>query len=394
MRFEALLEAAPVFILALSPKGTIEYVNRSLNHDKRDLVGKYWLPYFPAHQHVVLQEAFESVLKTGETRTVEIMAPGMNGTPTWFSSHIGPILDGHAIVGAVLVSRDVTERKRVQAELLAARRMAALGTLAAGVAHEINTPVQFVGDSVRFLHDATNDLIALFDKLHELRERAMSGLPIEEVVKSAIAAEEQADLAFLRERVPTAFKRCLDGLQRVTDIVQSLREFATPSQRQLTLVDLNRVVENALTIAASEYRYVAELKTDFGDLPRVPCHVAEMHQVFLNVVVNAAHAIAEVVEGTDQKGLITVQTRHDGEHVVVSVTDTGTGIPEAIRPRIFDPFFTTKDVGKGVGQGLTVAYSTVTDQHGGHLTFETEIDRGTTFIVRLPLAPKGSLPTA
>ncbi len=164
-----------------------------------------------------------------------------------------------------------------------------------------------------------------------------------------------------------------------------MKEFAHPDQKEKVLADLNRALSTTLTVARNEYKYVADVETDLGELPLVPCLVGELNQVFLNLIVNAAHAIEAALAGTQGRGTIRVSTRREDDAVVIAVSDTGTGIPEEIRGRVFEPFFTTKEVGKGTGQGLAIARSVVVDKHGGKLTFETVPGRGTTFFVRLPL---------
>jgi len=165
-------------------------------------------------------------------------------------------------------------------------------------------------------------------------------------------------------------------------------------EKEMKAIDLNRAVEGALMIARGEYKYVADLATDFGEIPPVICHAAEISQAVLNIVVNAAHAIGDVVRGSDRKGRIEVRTRHDGDDVIISIGDSGGGIPEAIRGRIFDPFFTTKEVGKGTGQGLAIAWAAVKEKHGGDLSFETEAGKGTTFFIKLPIAGKTPTPAS
>jgi signal transduction histidine kinase len=165
-----------------------------------------------------------------------------------------------------------------------------------------------------------------------------------------------------------------------------MKEFAHPDQKDMTLADLNQAISSTLVIARNEYKYVAELELELGDIPHVLCHLGDLNQVVLNIVVNAAHAIADVVKDSGDKGRLGVRTRRDGEHVVVEISDTGGGIPEEVQTRVFDPFFTTKEVGRGTGQGLAIARSVVCDKHGGELTFETAVGRGTTFFVRLPIA--------
>ena len=389
-RLDTLLEFAPAFIIAVDRQGAIQFLNRTLpQYTKKDTIGSSWLQYFSPDRHLVMEAALRTVFDKGSTEFYEVSTPGPDGVPVWFESHIGPMRIGDQIVGAVLVSQDVTERKRAQLELLAGRHMALLGTLAAGVAHEINTPVQFVGDSIHFLRDAATDLLDLLGKLQDLRHAALEGRPLDEVVRAAAKAEEAADLPYVRQNMPQAFETCINGLNQVATIVRSLKDFSHPSEKEMVPTDLNRTVQNALTIATSEYKYVARLEMELGDLPPVTCHANEIGQAVLNIAVNAAHAIGDVVQGSDRKGVITVRTWREGDSAVIAIHDTGGGIPENVRARIFDPFFTTKEVGKGTGQGLAIACAAVKGRHKGHLTFETKMGEGTTFFIRLPIAGVG-----
>jgi PAS domain S-box-containing protein len=301
--------------------------------------------------------------------------------------------DGVVLRGITL---DITQQKRLELELRQAQKLESVGRLAAGVAHEINTPVQFVSDSVHFVRDAMNDLPGLLAEYEQLRAAVAGGTATAEGAERLQAAAAQADLEYVLENVPKALDRSLEGLNRVATIVRSMKEFAHPNQKEMAPQDLNQALNSTLTIARNEYKYVASVETDFGEIPPVTCHGGEINQVMLNIIVNAAHAIEDVVKDTDAKGVITIQTRHEGDTVVVRISDTGGGIPDHIRERIFDPFFTTKGVGKGTGQGLAIARSVVLEKHGGDLTFETTRGKGTTFVVRLPVdgAPAARQPAA
>jgi PAS domain S-box-containing protein len=346
----AIMECAPVFILAVDATGAIQFINRVVpGYDRQQVVGSNWLLYMPPSDHDVHRTHLERVLRTGTAETYETIVLGPEGTKLWFSTHMGPLRDQDRVVVVVIVAQDVTELKRTQVEYAAAQRLASLGTIAAGVAHEVNTPVQFVADSVQFLRDAAQDVFGVLETLQTVCRLVTEGAPpdaLAEATKAAAEREEEADLAYLHENVPKAFARCLDGLDRISTIVRSMKEFAHPAQHGMAPVDLNRALQSTLTIARTEYKYVAELETDFGELPPVTCHVNDINQVVLNLVVNAAHAIGDIVKGSDNKGAITVRTRQDGDHVVISVADTGTGIPEAIAHRVFEPFFTTKGRGQ------------------------------------------------
>jgi len=191
--------------------------------------------------------------------------------------------------------------------------------------------------------------------------------------------------------VPGSFESCHDGISRITTIVRAMKEFAHPDQREKGDANLNQALRTTLAVAKNEYKYVADVTTELGDLPPVLCHVGDLNQVFLNLIVNAAHAIGDVVGKSGGKGTIRITTSQEGDQVRIDIADTGAGIPEAIRPRIFDPFFTTKEVGKGTGQGLSIARSIVVTKHHGSLTFESEVGKGTTFTIRLPIGDSSNL---
>jgi PAS domain S-box-containing protein len=291
--------------------------------------------------------------------------------------------DGHR--AALVVAQDVTARTRLEMDLRQAQKLEAVGGLAAGIAHEINTPIQFVGDNTHFLEGAFADLAKLLAKYHQLQEAAANGGTGRQLVEEVDEAEKTANLDFLMEEIPKALTQSLDGVTRVATIVRAMKEFAHADRGEKVATDLNKALQSTLTVARNEIKYVADVETDFQDLPLVQCSGGDMNQVFLNLLVNAAHAIKDRGEVNAQKGLIGVRTRREGDQVVISISDTGCGIPENIRGKIFEPFFTTKEVGRGTGQGLAIARNIVVEKHRGSLTFETEVGRGTTFHIRLPI---------
>ncbi len=298
--------------------------------------------------------------------------------------------DAHALLHAAheALKHEALARQDAERELQHAHKLEAVGRLAAGIAHEINSPVQFVGDSIAFLRDSTEDMLEVLEKHQVLRRAVLASEGPQELSALATAAdraEANADLAYVAEHAPKALERALDGLGRVARIVRSMKEFAHPDHTEMTPADINRAIETTLTIARNEYKYVADVETDLSELPPVRCHLGDVNQAILNVIVNAGHAIAEVVQGTERRGRISIATRREGDAVVIAIADTGSGIPPEIRPRIFEPFFTTKEVGRGTGQGLAIARSIVVAKHGGSLTFETEVGKGTTFYLRLPI---------
>jgi signal transduction histidine kinase len=287
------------------------------------------------------------------------------------------------------------ELRRTQAKLLQAQKLEAIGQLAAGIAHEINTPTQYVSNNTAFLQKAFENLAQALEATTEVLEAAKRGPVADEVVVRASAALGKAKIAYLTKHVPRAIAQSLDGLTRISSIVQAMKEFSHPSGAEKQPVNIHESIETSVTIARNEWKYVAEVELDFDDtLPPVPLLRNEFNQVILNLIVNAAHAISAATDdGAMGKGRIRIQTRNEGTQVVVRVSDTGSGIPERIRARVFEPFFTTKPVGKGSGQGLAIAYSVIVDKHRGTIAFETQEGVGTTFIVHLPLSmdpPKDS----
>jgi PAS domain S-box-containing protein len=323
----------------------------------------------------------EQALIASGTAIIDLEEPGFDqvtGQPRTVCTSKVPLRDENGmVIGIIGVGFDITERKLAEQRLAQGEHLESIGRLAAGVAHEINTPIQYLNDSVYFIREAMQDLLAHNAKLAAL-------LPAE-----AKEAAQDDDIEDLKADLPPALDRVVDGLGRIAEIVRSMKEFSHVDQREMSRVDLNRAINSTLIIARSEYKYVADVETDFAELPQVVCHGGQINQVVLNLVVNAAHAIADKVKGTSDKGVITVKTRVEDGFAVVSIQDTGGGIPEAIRKRIFEPFFTTKEVGKGTGQGLSIAHNVI-KAHGGSLDFVTEMGKGTTFYVRLPLSAEES----
>lgn len=310
-----------------------------------------------------------------------------------FIRHAPDYSEGRRVRG---FSIDITTQKKLESELHQAQRLESVGRLAAGIAHEINTPVQFVNDNCYFLKDSVPQVRLVLECHQEcLRAMAAGSMTPPEALARTAAIEQTADLAFLQENMPTAVERALEGLERVAAIVRSMKEFSHPTQDAPSSADINVAILSTLTIARNEYKYVADVRTVFGEIPPVVCYVGELNQALLNIIVNAAHAIGEAIAGTERKGLITVTTASEEDSVLIAIADTGPGIPQAIQDKIFDPFFTTKEVGKGTGQGLAIARAVIVDRHGGALTFDSEPGKGTTFLIRLPIdAPREEKPTA
>ena len=278
---------------------------------------------------------------------------------------------------------EIVERQLVENQLVQAQKLESIGQLAAGIAHEINTPIQYIGDSVDFLRSAVTSIEEVLGK-YRLLHTASDGRDSAEVLARAQSAAEAADLEFLQAEIPRAFERTLDGITRVAKIVRAMKEFSFPGAHEHSYANINHALENTLVVARNEYKLLATVQTQFGELPDVNCNVSELNQVFLNLIVNAAHAIQE--SGKDATtGVIAIRTSEAGGMVEVAIGDNGCGIaPEHVN-KVFEPFFTTKEVGRGTGQGLSIARAAVVTRHGGTLTFESEVGRGTTFFVRVPV---------
>ncbi|HET6339253.1 MAG TPA: ATP-binding protein [Polyangiales bacterium] len=281
--------------------------------------------------------------------------------------------------------QDVHEQKRLEIELRHAQKLESVGRLAAGIAHEINTPVQFVGDNLPFLAEATAAVTQLRIRYSELLERAITAGVVQR--PEIEAAERDTDIHYYDEEFPRALAQTRDGVDRVRTLVRSLMEFAHPGSGEAAQADLNHALESTITVARGELKHVADVRTELGEIPKILCFIGDLNQAFLNILVNAAHAIGDVVAKTGGRGTILVRTELQGDFVAVSISDTGGGIPKAFRSRIFEPFFTTKGVGRGTGQGLALARLVVVDRHYGQLSFETREGEGTTFRILLPVHP-------
>jgi signal transduction histidine kinase len=289
------------------------------------------------------------------------------------------------------LEQEIIERKQAlddlkstQLQLVQSEKLAGIGQLAAGIAHEINTPIQYIGDNIRFFQDSFNDIGSHLKECDRLLQ-APEQIQLESIIEQVGQSQEKIDLEFLLEEVPIAIEQALEGVDRVSKIVSTMKEFSHPGEKEKTFVNINKGIENTIVVSRNEWKYVADIDTDLDDnLPMIPCFPGELNQVILNLIINAAHAIADGIEdGDDKKGLIRIQTRKNGEDVEISVRDSGIGIPEDIQNKIFDPFFTTKAVGKGTGQGLAIAWAVIVDKHCGEIWVDSDKE-GTTFFIKLP----------
>ncbi len=293
---------------------------------------------------------------------------------------------------ALVIVSDITRRKQLEDQLMQSKKLESIGQLAAGIAHEINTPAQYVGDNTRFVQDSMADMLKLSKAFQRLYAANKEFSVTPELLEECAEVIRAADIEYLEEEVPAAIDQTLDGITRITRIVRAMKEFSHPGGKNQEPSDINRIIENTITVASNEWKYVADVSTDLGsDIPSVSCMPQEISQVILNLIVNAAHAIGDSLEkGSTAKGTIHVQTRRLEDHAEIRISDTGGGIPDSVADRVFDPFFTTKEVGKGTGQGLSMAYKTIVNAHSGEISFESDPGVGTTFVILLPLESRNA----
>lgn len=286
----------------------------------------------------------------------------------------------------VAMLEDITERKQLESQLAQAQKLESIGQLAAGVAHEINTPIQYVGDNTYFVREAFSKIKQLIKIYEELLEHAKSGDLSEDYLETLEGKLNARDFAYYAEEVPGAIAQSIEGIERVAKIVRALKEFSHPGQEEKKWANLNRAIETTVTVAGNEWRYIADLQLELDPaLPDIKCMPGELNQVILNLIVNASHAIRDKLgPDSEEKGQIRIATMLEKEWVRIEVEDTGGGIPDHIKNRVFDPFFTTKEVGEGTGQGLAIAYSVIVDKHQGQIYFDSIPGEGTTFKIRLP----------
>jgi PAS domain S-box-containing protein len=372
-----MIDLIPAFIYAKDANSRFTACNalvaQRMGTSPEQLVGKTDFDFFPPEMAKKFFDDEQALIKSGVPliNHEEIAFDKTRGMNRVILTSKVPLRDEHGnLTGVVGTGYDITDRKVAEERMASMERHESIGRLAAGVAHEINTPIQYLKDSVSFVQDGVQELLEYIDALHA----AMPQPP-----------EPDENVEELRKEMPPALKLMADGLSRIAEIVRSMKDFSRADQNEVGQVDLNRSIHSTLVVARSQYSAVADAETDLGEIPAVTCNGSQINQVMLSLIGNAAEAISDKVKGTSERGKIMVRTRAEGEYVVVEIEDTGGGIPEEIRERIFDQFFTTKEVGSGTGQGLSVARRVIVNAHNGSLDFTSEMGKGTTFIVRLPV---------
>jgi|GEM_PF-4964167 len=391
-RFRQLSESAPIGILEFDIQGHCLYVNAEWTKitnlpTEQSAQNKIWSDLIHSDDRVSFGEWKKIVDEKGLFNMLIRLVMG-DGSIRWVQSNIIAIhSEQNRTIGYVATMDNVTERKKneeekqfMEMQLHQAQKLEAIGQLAAGIAHEINTPMQFICDNTLFLSES-------FDVwVHDYEKMKNSLVAVSKEVNKPELALANDDAATLVKDIPKAINDSIEGINRVIKIVHAMKEFSHPGKQEKGAVNLNKSIENTVLVASNEWKYVSTVVTDFDpQLPLVLCYRDELNQVVLNLIVNSAHAIGDVVGKSGKKGTITISTRQDGAWVEIRLKDTGAGIPEKIQDKVFDPFFTTKPVGKGTGQGLAIAHAVIVKKHGGTIRFESKVGEGTTFIIRLPI---------
>ena len=378
------LEQTNDAVFIVSPDDIVRYVNpsasRSSGYSAQELIGSR--P--PIYNSDLMDQAAIRLLRQtvldGNSWQGHFRNRRKDGSIIEEHASIFPIRNEEGqVTNAVAVKRDITEQVKLQNQLLQAQKLEAIGQLAAGIAHEINTPMQYIQNNVTFLEQS-------FTRIHELL------VTLEQTERSTLPAAtaellDNFDFGFFLEEIPSSIHETQNGVSRVVKIVAAMKEFSHPGGDERAPTDLNHALENALIVCRNEWKYAAELVTDYSpDLPMASCFADQLNQALLNLIINAAHAIQEQQAVSSRPGRISVATRQSEEWAEIRIEDNGCGIPPETRQHVYDPFFTTKEVGKGTGQGLAIVHDIIVKKHGGSIDFTTSLGEGTVFTIRLPLA--------
>ena len=386
VKVQAILDYAAEGIITVNEKCEITSINpagtRIFGYSTDETIGKHLADLvdgFSREQCDALRDSDKGILES------EFTGCRADGSEFVLDMTISCVNDDdlHMMIAFV---RDRTKRKHLESQLALAQKMESVGQLAAGIAHEINTPIQYVGDNAKFLQDAFSDIEALLDLYENLSLSVESKSDPSDLLGKINKQKQDADLEFIREEVPQAIDQAISGADRVASIVRAMKEFSHPGVAQQTAFCMNSALESTITVSSNEWKYIADMETDLSkSLPNALGFPGDLNQAFLNIIVNAAHAIEKRQETeSDHKGKISISTAHVGNWVVVKINDNGSGIKPEDRARIFDPFFTTKPVGKGTGQGLSITHGVIVEKHNGELEVDSEVGVGTTFTIRIP----------
>jgi len=387
------IEQSPEIIIITDPTGIVEYVNPVFTNVSQfgveEIFGKN-ISMLRSGAHSddfyrgVWQKISEKKIWSGE-----FVNKKKNGEIYYLKASIAPVFDPLGnIAHFVAVEQDITGFKKMQQNLIQSQKLESVGQLAAGIAHEINTPVQYIGDNIRFLHQATESLIGIIDLVSDMINIS-DAIDEEQIKNSRIIKDKLAnsEIGFFKDEIPLSIKQSLEGVEHISKIVKAMKEFAHPGGADKGLMNINRILENVITISRNEWKYAAIIKTELEEsLPQVVGYANEISQVLLNMIINSAQALNEKYDGGNAgKGIISISTLSTAQEIEIHIHDTGTGVPEHLRSKLYDPFFTTKDVGKGTGQGLYLAHDIIVNKHGGNIELNSLEGEFTEFVIHLPM---------
>lgn len=387
-RFAGIVETVPNPLLVVDDELKIEVVNSAAvalaGAQRQDLIGASLTTLLSMREISRVMGARRN--DSGIVTNVETNFQTKSGklVPVFLSASVmRDEASGHE--KTILVAFDVSERRALEAQLLQSQKLESVGQLAAGIAHELNTPIQYIRDNMSFLTAEFAKIKGIVEDCIQFCETVEKGSVPLDAARGILSRARESDLSYLLSEIPNAIHETFNGAESVARIVRAMKEFSHPGTTELVEVDLNKAIQSVATISRNEWKYVAELVLDLDPhLPAVPCYVGELNQAILNIIVNASHAIADALSKRgEDRGVLTIVTRQRGHEVDILVSDTGTGIPEDVQPRVYEPFYTTKEVGRGSGQGLAIAYSTIVKKHKGKLDFRTKLGCGTTFVITL-----------
>lgn len=336
---------------------------------------------------VIYEGIYQCISDDRQVRLTDLTFTNRENRSGFLDITINPIKDKDAnFKGFMLTGEDVTLRKDLERQLAHAQKMESIGKLSAGIAHEINTPTQYITDNIYFLQDSFSKLLEILNTYKELVNAVISESEARDVLTKINKIIKRNDLDFISHEIPNAISQAIDGLSKVAKIVRSMKNFVYPASNTKTYIDINNAVEDTINISRNEWKYYSDIVTHFDkNLLSVPCFPGELNQVFLNIIINAADAIKEKNGGSQsRKGIIEISTGIEGKWAVITIKDSGTGIPRDIIDKIFDPFFTTKEVGKGTGQGLAIAYDIIVNKHNGTINYISEEGAGATCVIKIP----------
>lgn len=399
-RFRGLVETTSDWVWEVDRNGVYTYVSPQvselLGYSAEELIGKTPFDLMPDEEADRVREIFKGIVESKRPfSALENMNIHKDGRTVVLETGGTPYFDGEGnLLGYRGIDRDVTQRKqaeedkkRMQLQLVHSEKMASVGQLAAGVAHEINNPVGFVNSNLNTLAEYIGNFIVLFRMYFSMATDLEAGRMYDALAcwRKISDYQKSINIAFVIEDIALLTEESKDGMARIKNIVSGLKEFSHAGNEKMETYDIHQCLENAGRLSWHEIKYKAVVETDFGQVPLVECRPQQLTQVFLNIIINAVQAMPE-------KGTVWIRTYSKDDYAVVEIQDNGAGMTEDVMKRIFDPFFTTKEVGKGTGLGLSIAYGIV-KEHKGAIEVRSKAGQGTTLTILLPAA-SGAAETA